>query len=51
MIDREADGSDSLEVRDTGKRHAAWHILIDSGIHDASFYSRRYWIWFRILSS
>lgn len=50
MIDREADGSDSLEVsrytfdiRNSG--------LTNIGIHDAAFYCRRYWLWSRFFSS
>jgi hypothetical protein len=48
MIDREADGSDSLEVRDIC-REGFVHMLTNIGLHDASFDSRRYWIWSRLV--
>lgn len=45
MIDREADGSDSLEVefmsRDVGEK------LTRKGFHDVTFYCWRYRIWSR----
>ena len=49
MIDREADGSDSLEVSTPLRAN----ILADTppGIHDASLNRWRYGIWARIISS
>ena len=49
MIDREADGSDSLEVREVPSGGYVSQILTRLGIHDAPFDSRRYWIWSRIV--
>jgi len=50
MIDREADGSDSLEVWGCANRF--WdHLLIQLGIHDASFDSRRHRFWLRHIPS
>ncbi len=49
MIDREADGSDSLEVRE--RKQFQVHVLTLSGLHDASFDSRRHWIWFGLVSA
>lgn len=51
MIDREADGSDSLEVglRAT-PRHASRKLMVP-GLHDASFNSRRYRVWSWFVSS
>jgi hypothetical protein len=49
MIDREADGSDSLEVG--GDKHARtmrWELTFQ-GIHDASLDSRRNWLWTGLL--
>lgn len=47
MIDREADGSDSLEVSKHIFRFWQGCVCADGmglGIHDAAFYRRRYWI-------
>lgn len=44
MIDREADGSDSLEVRPYIQTVDVT-ILKNPGLHDAAFDSWRYWIW------
>lgn len=43
IIDREVDGSDSLEVRET--KFMGLYLLIDSGFHVASFYCWWYWLW------
>lgn len=54
MIDREADGSDSLEVSDVSTHIFAYGRIrangMRSGIHDAAFYRRRYWIGSGIVS-
>ncbi len=49
MIDREADGSDSLEVWETlaGLRNKS--KLIREGFHAITFYRRWYWVWVRKL--
>ena len=44
MIDREADGSDSLEVREAGTG-CSTPKLTSPGLHDASFDRGRYWFW------
>jgi hypothetical protein len=50
MIDREADGSDSLEVRSHKVMREDMLILINIGLHDAAFHSRRHWIWTGLVS-
>lgn len=50
MIDREADGSDSLEVRYLRGPSRLAQLLTFLGVHDASFDSRRYWVRSWILS-
>jgi hypothetical protein len=47
MIDREADGSDSLEV--CKQTISEKKILTYSGFHDASLDSRRYGVWLRLV--
>jgi hypothetical protein len=50
MIDREADGSDSLEVCGSGKQD--WDCLLtNSGIYDASFDSRRHGVRLGLVST
>ena len=44
MIDREADGSDSLEVRIHGMLPCC-HKLIVKGIHATTFNCGWYWLW------
>ena len=44
MIDREADGSDSLEVRIPGMLWCC-HKLIVEGIHATTFNCGWYWLW------
>ena len=54
MIDREADGSDSLEVRGISRREWAEVIRPTKrliGIHDASFHSRWNWLRSRVIPS
>jgi hypothetical protein len=49
MIDREADGSDSLEV--CGLTREDFNaVLTFEGLHDASFNSWWNWIWARLIS-
>jgi hypothetical protein len=49
MIDREADGSDSLEVGLLSFSRGS--TLIATGIYDASFDCRRHWVWSWVISA
>lgn len=45
MIDREADGSDSLEVRETLADLRNRSKLIWKGVHAITFYCGWHWVW------
>lgn len=49
MIDREADGSDSLEVGQIARHRRL--KLTESGLHDAALDSWRNWLRFRVFSA